>query len=210
MLAIRQSPRRAFVSLDHVGGLSPQPTNVVLLSDRSLHILQNFAITDIAQPDRYALGFANEYYWAVTPFDNADWLLYLELVETLHRELIPMTPYSYLEVRSKRASHTLSAGNNYKTLTPAESEGELIEVQAVGVMVSAGAPTRIELFHARGPGVGCLQVIATPPAAGQWSGWSGKVVCDDDSTISVNVYGAAAGSTLYIDMQGVQLAYDPT
>lgn len=210
MLAVKQDKRRAFISLDHVGGLSPQPTNVVLLSDRSLHILQNFSITDIQQSERYALGFAKEYYWAVTPFDNSDWQLYQSLYRELQRELVPVNLYGYQEVRNKRATHTLPSGTTNKELVPAEAEGEMIEVQAVGILIAGTPPTRIELFHQRNSNFGCLATFPSPAADTQWNAWSGKVVCDEESSIFVNLYGCTNGTTLYLDMVGVLLVDDGT
>lgn len=84
-------PRGATHSLEHLRALSVDRCNILLVSDRTLYLLHNYAALDCSFSARYIAEADLEHYTPVTESDVVNWELYQAVVLNFQLEVLPMT-----------------------------------------------------------------------------------------------------------------------
>lgn len=94
----------AVFDLARLDGLSDAPAHVLHVSERTFYLLLNLVIADIAQPTRYAVGFAPSHYVPLAPSDP-EYALWTDVVAGAMLEIQDMaTLDEWLEQLDKRAA----------------------------------------------------------------------------------------------------------
>lgn len=109
--------RSSIFDLEHIGGLSANPTIPLLVSPQVLYALQNVALVEIADPNRYAVSLTAGGYYRVQPEDTADYALFLEIVSQVGLQLSDYltmsTPLNFAGSHAGSASNlNAAAGSN--------------------------------------------------------------------------------------------------
>lgn len=102
----------AIHDLAHLASLSGEPSLVLLVSERSLYVLQNLVAVDAVRMDRYAVDIGRDMY---TPLDEADaeFSLYETVANALGLETLPMsTIEDLLQQILDRLDSIIYAGNH--------------------------------------------------------------------------------------------------
>lgn len=120
------SPDRAFFDLAHLSGLASEPVLPLLLSERTLYLLENLVIADVEARERYATALLPGGYVPLQETD-AEYGLYKSVVESAQLEVLEMADlYTWLEQLDKRA--TVTEGRSIEMWARAEQEDPLVMI----------------------------------------------------------------------------------
>jgi len=200
----RVSPHHAIFDLAHLDTLSDAPGLALSVSARTLYVLQNLVIQDVADVGRYATDIPGDiWYDPVGPLDPG-YAVALATIEGVQREVYPLSIYGYTSVWSHREiSNPLEAGNY--VVDYGGPENGVWEVQALsGANFSRAGIVFIEVLESSGtPSIVLVQ--ETQSAANDFVTWQGKIVLEDPMGIRFTFFGVEAGDNIYTEYHFAQL-----
>lgn len=197
--------RSSIFDLEHIGGLSANRTIPLLVSPQVLYALQNVALVEIADPNRYATELADGGYYRVQPGDEAEYALFLEIVSQTGLQLADglsvSTPLNFKETIVGATLNTnASAGSNTLSLSPPSGEAWVVEAFAA-LNLNTVCTALIFTAGIIGGNDTWLDRIPTPPAA-IYTTRRGPITLDENSEIRAVFEGCSAGDDLYFRVFG--------
>lgn len=200
-------PRRrsSIFDLGHIGGLSPNRTIPLLVSPQVLYALQNVALVEIADPNRYAIELVDDGYNRVQPGDEAEYAQFLEIVSQtglqLSDHLIMSTPVNYREALFVQTSDVdADAGVNHLSIQgPGEDEVWVIDHVSAWNDTSGNTTTIIYVVLGSNSQLVAIQVAAP---ADQKLVKQGPIHLSNDFSIKATFINCTAGDDIYLQISG--------
>lgn len=133
MPVLRDRSNRAIFDLGHLDTLSDVQGLTLLLSPRTLYVLQNLVVADVTDRNRYA-AIILESGWYITPEeDSEDWQTMLDVIEGVEEEVYVMSgiwPVAAVLIDEIDTYVTGTTG----TIDIVVPEGKLWEFQGISLM----------------------------------------------------------------------------
>lgn len=178
---LRRRPQRAVHDLARLDGLSPTVDKVLLVSDRSLYVLQNYVAQDIDYPSIFSLSSEDGFYEALDEHDD-EVDLYYDVIRHLKAEVYqaecPMEAIEQTWVQAYRNGNiTVPDQTYYRVTYNTELEDALDEFDP-----SLGVFTPKE--------TGLYQITARlmMDSSTAWSSWAEALILYLGSTVAGTVY----------------------
>ena len=200
--------RSSIFDLSHIGELSSNRVVPLLVSPQVLYALQNVALVEIADPNRYAVEIVDGGYYRVQPGDEAEYAQFGEFVSQvglqLEDHLTVGTPLNFKETLvAATLNQSASTGTNTLTLTPAA--GIAWRVEAVAALNANSICTAITFTAGIIGGADVwLERFVSPPA-GLYKTVRGPITLDENSEIKAVFEGCVAGDDLYLRAFGYSM-----
>lgn len=215
MIIPTKRPRGSLHNLEELAGLSDLPDKLLLVSDRTLSILNDLGRVDAAMLVRYAKAIYVAAYDAVEPGD-AEQAVVDTLIMNLHRELMPMSldinnlTWAFGEwykqpyvpgfggnVSEQKQNTALAAGGNVidGTAAPAGSLWRLTNssVMYVGTVASVGLSLQA-IINSQAQTL--LHVLN--PVSGQWYVWNGDLMLQAGDLVRLSISNATLNDDAYL------------
>jgi len=191
--------------LGHIGELSANRTIPLLVSPQVLYALQNVAMAEIADPNRFAVILAYAGYYRLQEFDTDEYAKFLEISNQVALQLSDYLQMSTpLNFRGPLVVGTLnqncSAGLNNLALGP-PPDGEAWVIQRIGAININTNPAAIQI--STGYSGNMLPLITSlSPGVGAWVLFGQELHLGEDSIVSADFSGCNAGDDIYLRMTG--------
>lgn len=199
---------RATFDLAYLDTLSGELGHILLVSERTQYLLNNLVVADIADPERYSLGwYYNSYVPLREPGD--EWDLFGDVVESARRELIPTMYDGDLKQDMERliqrvgpvapvtagVTQTLSAGTNIVDVLTVGS-GRIYEFTQTTIRMTSGSCTNVYLSVFRSNGT--LHTYAGPIVlnGANYHYDSQQIWIGQGDVVRSYWYGASAGAVI--------------
>lgn len=186
--------------LGQLAALSSSPDNVLVVSDRTLYLLQNLSTTSIEDRHNYATDFSASGYHYLQDDEGEAYDLYSSVYRAAWLELIPVKPYSIVETIVAAGSQELAAGLNTFWLHTVPA-GKIHEVNSLGINLFGTMPTAILWQMRDGEQVASPILAGLPLAIGYWHPTLIRLAVSQLFQIGIVVLGATEGDTLYWAIQ---------
>jgi len=173
---LRAREKRAVFDLEHLLALSDAPGLPLLVSERTLYLLENLAITDITDASRFSLGpVEDNFYMTVDEEDEEEYALFLDVLHQAQLEILEVEQMFYGYEEAFGDFETLITGGSGNTSLEGSvvPEGELWECQLAAGVASAVCAA-VLVYISDGETIFYL-AEGIPNIAGQHVYWSGKV-----------------------------------
>jgi len=189
---------RATFDLEHLLALSDVPGLPLLVSERTLYLLENLAITDITDASRFSLGPVEAgFYMAVDDEDVAEYAFFLDVMHQAQLEILEVEQMFY-GIESTGYLQDLydvpGAGNYVRDLLEVP-EGELWEIQLLGGAIFSGTATQVVFSLYVDAQATWINYVASPPS-NVVIPWAGRIVLSGGQAIKISYTGVSAGSAL--------------
>jgi len=191
--------------LGHIGELSVNRTIPLLVSPQVLYALQNVALAEIADLNRYAVSLADNGYYRLQETDTDEYAAFLEIVSQtglqLSDYLLMSTPLNYKSSLLGTASTTnASTGTNTLTISGPGSD-EVWIVEAVNAVNSNHQVTALLIDINDGSTTAYISIDLN------WPGGTTKLVngrwhVGPGQDIQAVFYGCTAGDDLSLTILG--------
>lgn len=129
--------------LGQLEALSPSPDNALIVSDRTLYLIQNLTATIIQNRRYYATDFNASGYHYLQADEGDDYDLYVDVYRAAWLETIPVKTYAILETITVSEDMEMAAGSNILTIHTVPA-GELHEVNIVAAQVDGTIPSTVQ------------------------------------------------------------------
>lgn len=130
---------RALFDLAHLNGLSDALSLVLIVSERTLYLLQNLVTLDTADHVRYAIErYGEGEYLPVVETNIPEWALFSDVADRAAQEIIEVgsMPISFIsDASSESHSQTANAANMTKLFSTVPA-GEVWEIEAWWLLAS--------------------------------------------------------------------------
>lgn len=174
-MPIRVTPRHAVFDLAHLATLSGEPGHCLVVSSKTLYILQNLVVSDVPGLSRYAIAMLDGgYYVPCQPWSD-EYGTVLEIIEGVETEVYPVAVYGYTDVLSQLDSFSMGFTGT-KTVDYTVPAGEVWEFQNLSAKDVETAVTVGVHVVLSGGGQAAVLKDYEPVAAGVLSYWEGKIV----------------------------------
>lgn len=189
---------RTTFSLAHLADLSDERDLILLLSERSLYLIENLAALDITDASRYATAYSKSGYEPVREND-AEYPLYVDVRDAAHLELLEAYmdgPFYGVKGSAilKGTYVVLDNGDKWLYFVPVP-DGEIYQVEAISVVNSAHGNVYVSLGVIRASDLLVLEVF-TDTLASLYSSWRGRVTLAPGDIIFAYFAGCIAGDIL--------------
>jgi hypothetical protein len=200
LLVPYKRPRGAIHDLAHWLELSEGAFTVLVLSERTLYLLQNLADLDLTFSSRYASSRGEDGYYTPTPGTD-DWETYVQAYELAQKELSPMglEVYGYAGTGSAYV-YQVAEGNGDITLVGLTvPDGELWEIQAASMYRDAvtGSPVSLQINKTE---IITYLTYGAPGATGLQL-WGGKVVLGSGEKLQATFSDSTYGETVVLSIR---------
>lgn len=178
---------KAVFDLAHLAELSDVPSLLLTVSERTFYLLQNLAVTEVINPRRYAVAFADQEYTPVTESDG-EYEDFKAIRDNAQLELVEVDLSSIYGIdHADLSGHQLlsqPAGNYDLEIDPVP-EGEVWEVQALQLYTNQDYQKAMFQIV---DGAGEI-VLASESTPGQWEffTWQGRVTISEGQYPRVRV-----------------------
>jgi hypothetical protein len=200
-------PRGALHDLAHWREIDEGARSLLLLSDRTLYVLQNLAAIDVAARARWIASSNEAGYLAPEPGsdDDDDFLAAVQLIQ---EELIVATPLVqlYQGIYAQTLGVGSGAGGNIVIDTLAPDAGQLWHYENVCVNRDTGTPQvcTVSLREADGTFVQMLWTDTLP--VGNWKPIPLSITVPEERILRAVFYNCGAGETLQFNTWATVLA----
>lgn len=179
-----------------------------MLSPQVLYALQNVALVEVADPNRYAVSLADGGYYRVQPSDENEYAQFLEIVSQtglqLSDALTMSTPLNYKDkIISTQTNTNALAGLNILEIQ-GPSEGEAWIVESFAAANSNNLVTFLLVGVELGGDVAWIDLVANWPGGTQRI-LNGRWSLSDGATLQVWFYGCSAGDDLSVIISGYSM-----
>lgn len=197
--------RSSIFDLSHIGGLSPNRTLPLFVSPQVLYALQNVALVEIADSNRYAVELATGGYYRVQPSDIDDYALFLEIVSQtglqLSDYLTMSTPLNYKGILTVQTSEPNAAAGANTLAIQGPGADEVWVLDHIAFQNHNSAVTDAILYLYNGSTNFVLQQAGNL-GADIWRHYVGPVHLSNDLALKCLFTGCASGDDLYLQATG--------
>jgi hypothetical protein len=193
-----ERPRGALYDLAHYLDIDEGARSVLLLSDRTLYLVQNWAALDLAMRARW-IAEGNEFgYLPPEPGSDED-AAYLAAVELAQEEIAYMGPISPLiwEPGYTEASETSTSGGTVNLYIPSDTFEEPMRVEAVFARNATAPRAGIYLYLIRS-GYPTILLAREFPMDASSLAWSGGVIVPAGAQLQATFLGCENGDSLFL------------
>jgi len=219
-------PRGSLHDMQELAGLSDVPDQLLLVSDRTLSLLQDFARVDVAFYARYAWQFAADAYVEVVE-GSAEAVLVDAYISALQLELVPVPggggvgvfigdveyleqlPLGYSGVVRAYVNHTMAGAGDY-TLAIGTVPADTIWVVENLSSYFSGTSTGVSLYPSvvsGGNNMPLMQALA--PSNNYWFGWPNQITLAAGEQLVLKGTGLHANDVLYAALLARKISLVP-
>lgn len=191
--------------LEHIGELSVNRTIPLLVSPQVLYALQNVALAEVADLNRYAVSLADNGYYRLQEADADEYAAFLEIVSQtglqLSDYLLMSTPLNYKAPLLGIASNLNAAAGQNNISIGGPGSDEVFVVENVRMTNQNHAMTFAEIFVTDGSASTVILFQLSPAGAAEIIGNGAWHVGPGQSLIAA-FGGCTAGDDLYFAISG--------
>lgn len=191
-------PGKANFDLGHLAGLSDAPSLLLVVSERTLYLLENLSALDVGDMWRYAVDYAEQQYQPLTESDS-EFNLYEDVRDLAQLEILEVGTltdiYGIVDTTREWGAYQFPSAGNAFVVIGTVPEGEKWQVEAVSVRNINSVCTLIALYVKKGTARVDLAAWDNP-AMGRYHSWVGRVSLAEGDQIEALFFGCAANDNV--------------
>lgn len=191
-------PSKANFDLEHLAGLSDAPSLLLVVSERTLYLLENLSALDVGDHRRYAVEYAAQEYQPVAESDP-EFNLYKDVRDLAQLEILEVGAmgdfYGIADTDRLLASYQFPSAGFHTLTIGAVPAGEKWQVEQIMARNLNSVCTSIEHRVVKTGGFADL-VRFDSPAQTQWHLWTGRVSLVEGDVIRCRFVGCAANDNV--------------